>query len=87
MIYTDSVHLITDGDQEELHQFAQSIGLKREWYQDNPRHPHYDLTSPRMAHKAVQSGVKRVSKRQLVRIIRRSQQLPASMQGVDRLYY
>lgn len=30
-------------DIEELHQFAERIGLKREWFQDHPTHPHYDL--------------------------------------------
>ena len=27
-------HLWTDGDIDELHKFAQSIGLKRRWFQD-----------------------------------------------------
>lgn len=33
---------------DELHAFAQSIGLRREWFQDRPGRPeraHYDLTS------------------------------------------
>lgn len=29
-------------DLEELHAFAKSLGLKREWYQNN-QFPHYDL--------------------------------------------
>lgn len=32
----------------ELHAFARSIGLKREWFQDRPKRPemsHYDLTA------------------------------------------
>jgi len=37
-------HLTTDGELSELHEFAQRIGLKRQWFQDHPRHPHYDLT-------------------------------------------
>ncbi len=28
----------------ELHEMAQSIGLKREWYQEHPRLPHYDVS-------------------------------------------
>lgn len=28
---------------EALHALAQSIGLKREWFQDRQRFPHYDL--------------------------------------------
>jgi hypothetical protein len=43
MILFDGVHLATNGPIEELHEFAQSIGLKREWFQDHPRHPHYDV--------------------------------------------
>jgi len=48
MLLTDGVHLVSDFCLEELHFFAQQIGLKREWFQDHPRHPHYDLTSKQM---------------------------------------
>lgn len=40
---------------EELHQFAAQIGLKRQWFQDKPGHPHYDLT-PGMRVMAVKRG-------------------------------
>jgi hypothetical protein len=45
-LYADSV--------EELHAFAESIGLKRGWFQDKTL-PHYDLT-PFMRDKALESG-------------------------------
>lgn len=38
-------HLWTDGDIEELHKFAQKIGLKRSWFQDKKNFPHYDLVA------------------------------------------
>jgi alkanesulfonate monooxygenase SsuD/methylene tetrahydromethanopterin reductase-like flavin-dependent oxidoreductase (luciferase family) len=28
----------------ELHEMAERIGLKRAWFQEHPRFPHYDLT-------------------------------------------
>ncbi len=37
-------HLMTEGDLEELHAFAQSLGLPRAAFQEHPRWPHYDLT-------------------------------------------
>jgi hypothetical protein len=36
-------HLFADRD-EELHDFAKSIGLKREWFQSDWRLNHYDIT-------------------------------------------
>ena len=30
-------------DLTELHEMAHKIGVKREWFQNNPDHPHYDL--------------------------------------------
>ena len=32
---------------EELHAFAQKVGMYRSWFQDPPTHPHYDLTPSR----------------------------------------
>ena len=29
---------------EELHSFARRLGLKRSWFQENSRYPHYDIT-------------------------------------------
>ena len=62
-IYTDGTHLTAD-TLDELHQFAKSIGLKREWFQDH-RHPHYDLKgSKRRA--AIDAGAKLVGVRAMV---------------------
>jgi hypothetical protein len=38
-----SCHLYAD-PLEELHAFAEGIGLKRQWFQDKAGFPHYDLT-------------------------------------------
>jgi len=35
-------HIITDGELEELHEFAIRLGLKRNWFQNKPKRPHYD---------------------------------------------
>lgn len=43
MIYTDNIHLVADS-LEELHSFANSIGLKRHWFEGVRKgHPHYDI--------------------------------------------
>lgn len=36
-------HLVADSV-DELHAFAHRLGLKREWFQDRTRYPHYDVT-------------------------------------------
>jgi len=42
-------HMVATESEEELHEFAQKIGLKREWFQQPKkplmRHAHYDLTT------------------------------------------
>lgn len=50
-----SCHLTTDGPLSELHAFALRIGLRRQWFQDHPKMPHYDLT-PQRRIKALQAG-------------------------------
>lgn len=36
-------HLVAD-DLQELHDFAQQLGLKRTWFQNHKIQPHYDVT-------------------------------------------
>ena len=49
-------HLWTDGDTEELHLFAEKIGLKRKWFQiSRSGIEHYDLTESRRK-KAIEFG-------------------------------
>ncbi len=54
-------HLTTDGELFELHRFARRLGLKRDWFQDHPRHPHYDLTAG-MRWRAIALGAKAVTR-------------------------
>lgn len=43
-------HMMTDSDNlDELHQFAKKTNLRRAWFQDDPRHPHYDLAPSKRA--------------------------------------
>lgn len=51
-------HLMSDTSDEELHKFAQSIGLKREWHQSPPEHntSHYDIGTKRIRDLAVKAG-------------------------------
>lgn len=65
MVYTDGVHLVAD-TLDELHEFAANIGLKREWFQDHPRHPHYDTTSKDKKLKAVNAGAMVVSPKDII---------------------
>ncbi|MGH3611253.1 MAG: DUF4031 domain-containing protein [Pseudonocardia sp.] len=58
-------HLFTDADDlAELHRFAQSIGLRRAWFQDKPSGPHYDLTD-RLRRHAIHAGAHPVSWREV----------------------
>lgn len=51
-------HLFTDtADLTELHQFAQSIGLRGAWFQDKESGAHYDVTD-RLRHKAIRAGAR-----------------------------
>ena len=59
-------HLTSTISEEELHEFAQRIGLKRAWFQDG-RHPHYDCTTPNMRGKAIRFGAKLTPPTQLLR--------------------
>lgn len=65
---TPSCHLTAD-TLTELHDFAQQIGLKREWFQQGSL-PHYDLT-PRRREAAVRLGAVELTRQNLREVYRR----------------
>ena len=65
-----SCHLYADR-LRELHEFAASIGLKRVWFQEHPRLPHYDLTAGKRA-QAVAKGAREVGREHVVEQMRKN---------------
>jgi hypothetical protein len=61
-------HMLADTD-AELHAMAAAIGMRPEWFQPTS-HPHYDVSLSRRA-LAVKLGAVVVSRRELVRVMRR----------------
>lgn len=62
--WTESCHMYADSI-EELHSMADAIGMRRAWFQDKPRFPHYDLVAARRI-KAVHLGAKEHTRQELV---------------------
>lgn len=60
----------TDAGLAELHAMAERIGMRREWFQNKPHYPHYDLTESLRA-AAVAAGAVEVDPYEFVRRIRR----------------
>jgi hypothetical protein len=56
-------HLMAD-TLEELHAFARQLGMRPEWFQDHPRHPHYDLTEGKR-YRALHLGARSIDHREL----------------------
>ena len=67
MILTDGVHLVSDTSLDELHKFAQSIDLKRHWFQVHRCHPHYDIVTLKMYRKVIAKGAVEINRKDLVR--------------------
>ncbi len=64
-------HLVADTEQE-LHAFAERMGMRRAWFQDKPdrpHHAHYDLPERARA-EAVANGAVEVTWRELGRMLR-----------------
>ena len=69
-VRTHSCHLFTDDiDLTALHQVALCIGMRREWFQNKVRAPHYDLT-PSRREAAIAAGAIPVDRKAAVRIWR-----------------
>lgn len=68
--FSESCHLFTlPSWEDDLHEFAASIGLQRRWYQLVRTMPHYDL-SPGRRLEAVRLGAIEVDRREVVEAIR-----------------
>lgn len=61
-------HMLADTD-EELHAFAKRIGMRREWFQNQGRYPHYDISQTKRV-LAVKLGAIEISDRQVVELMR-----------------
>lgn len=60
-LYRESCHLVTDSvDLTELHQLAELIGLRRDYFQRHPLLPHYDLTASKRR-EAIAAGARPIS--------------------------
>lgn len=66
--HDSSCRLVAD-TLEELHEFARKIGLKRGWFQNSAKHPHYDLTAARRK-RAVKEGAVEIDDRAMARKMR-----------------
>jgi len=64
MIYTDGTHLIAD-TRDELHTFADQLKIKRCWFHRD----HYDLTTTARRNAAFDAGARKVSSREIVRVL------------------
>jgi Protein of unknown function (DUF4031) len=62
-------HLLAD-DREELHVFAELLGLKREWFQDHAYRWHYDVTDT-VRNRAIKLGATPITYRDAGRLITR----------------
>ena len=70
-------HLISDQSDEELHDFAESIGIRRSAFHGN----HYDLRDEKLYQKALDKGAISVSCGELVNIMIQRQTRDAKKAG------
>jgi hypothetical protein len=75
-------HLVSDGDEAELHELAARLGLRREWYQARARRPHYDLPPDRRA-RAIALGARPVSSRELIGLLRQAEECRQRLGRLD----
>jgi len=63
-------HMVATESEEELHEFAQKMGLKREWFQQPQkhmmRHAHYDLTTKTKLGQALDAGASLVRTKEII---------------------
>lgn len=75
MIYTDGVHIISDAGVQELHWFAERVGIGRWWFENrrDKNHPHYDRPRHVPTNKLVIKGARYATTRHIVEILKNTQ--------------
>lgn len=65
-----SCHMLADNE-NELHELAAKIGMKRSWFQDGDTHtmPHYDLVESKRK-LAIKNGAIEIDRNQLIQMIK-----------------
>jgi hypothetical protein len=83
----ESYHMGSTESLTELHTFAQSIGLKREWFQDKLI-PHYDVFGG-MFLRAKEAGAKIVKSREFLQDVHRTarETVPYSSHGENYVHH
>ncbi len=67
VVYFDGVHLVAD-TLEELHTFAADIGIKRCWFHNNKKHPHYDCINKNKDKVLAAKSVTMINSRTMVKM-------------------
>lgn len=62
-------HLFTEGAIDPLHNFALSVGLRLNWFQEKP-YPHYELLGIPARQRAIERGAIEVDSKEASRILR-----------------
>jgi len=71
-------HMFAD-EVDELHEFAKRLGLRRSWFQNDERLPHYDVTENKRR-EAVRLGAVEVDRRVTFQHIKRNREKVRSQQ-------
>jgi len=66
-------HMIADSE-EELHQMADKLGIKRKWYQTHTNYRHYDISKGKRE-QAIKFGAKALTWREFIIKARELQEL------------
>lgn len=69
-------HMVADTE-DELHEMAGRLGLRRTWFQDGASTPHYDLSQERRE-RALKLGAVELDRRAFVAVLRRLRETGAT---------
>ncbi|WP_405676752.1 DUF4031 domain-containing protein [Streptomyces sp. NBC_01511] len=75
--YTHWCHLLADTE-DELHEFAARLGLRRSWFQAHAYRWHYDIVPSKRA-QAVRFGAQEVDRRFVAQLMNQRREQPADV--------